>query len=93
MVIDTGIGMSEADAARCFEAFQRGGELERVPEGMGLGLYSVKRIATLLGQSTVLTSVFGKGTAVGVSLTERTEACAARDRGTPVRARKSSPGS
>lgn len=68
MVIDTGIGMSEADAARCFEAFQRGGELERVPEGMGIGLYSVKRMATLLGQSTTLASVAGKGTAVGVSL-------------------------
>lgn len=68
MVIDNGIGMSEADAARCFEAFQRGGELERVPEGMGLGLYSVNRMAGLLGQSTTLTSVFGKGTAVGVSL-------------------------
>lgn len=68
MVIDTGIGMSEADAARCFEAFQRGGELERVPEGMGIGLYSVKRMAALLGQSTMLTSVSGKGTAVGVSL-------------------------
>ena len=74
MVVDTGIGMSEADAARCFEAFQRFGEIERVPEGMGIGLYSVKRMATLLGQSTVLTSVSGKGTAVGVSLTERTGA-------------------
>jgi signal transduction histidine kinase len=68
MVIDNGIGMSEADAARCFEAFQRGGELERVPEGMGLGLYSVKRMASLLGQLSTLTSVSGKGTAVGVSL-------------------------
>ncbi len=70
MVIDTGIGMSKADAARCFEAFQRGGELERVPEGMGIGLYSVKRMATLLGQSTKLASVRGKGTSVGVSVTE-----------------------
>jgi len=68
MVIDTGIGMTEADAARCFEAFQRGGELERVPEGMGIGLYSVKRMAALLGQSITLASVSGKGTAVGVSL-------------------------
>lgn len=70
MVIDTGIGMSEADAARCFEAFQRGGELERVPEGMGIGLYSVKRMATLMGQATLLRSRMGRGTAVGVSLTE-----------------------
>lgn len=71
MVIDTGIGMNEADAARCFDAFQRGGEIERVPEGMGIGLYSVKRMATSLGQLTTLTSVSGKGTAVGVSLDER----------------------
>jgi signal transduction histidine kinase len=71
MVIDTGIGMSDADAARCFEAFQRGGDVERVPEGMGIGLYSVKRMAALLGQSTTLSSVAGRGTAVGVSLTRR----------------------
>ena len=68
MVIDNGIGMNAEDAARCFEAFQRGGTPERVPEGMGLGLYSVKRMAELLGQSTTLRSVAGKGTAVGVSL-------------------------
>jgi signal transduction histidine kinase len=74
VVIDTGIGMSEADAARCFDAFQRGGEPDRVPEGMGLGLYSVKRMAALLGQSTTLESVRGKGTSVGVSLAECTAA-------------------
>lgn len=72
MVIDTGIGMNDADAARCFDAFQRGGEIERVPEGMGLGLYSVKRMATVLGQSITLNSAPGRGTAVGVSLEERT---------------------
>ena len=70
MVIDTGIGMNEAEAAQCFEAFQRFGEIERVPEGLGIGLYSVKRMATLLGQETMLKSVSGKGTVVGVSLTE-----------------------
>ena len=70
MVIDTGIGMNEAEAAQCFEAFQRVGEIERVPEGMGIGLYSVKRMATLMGQKTMLRSVSGKGTAVGVSLEE-----------------------
>ncbi len=70
MVIDNGIGMNAEDAARCFEAFQRGGMPKRVPEGMGLGLYSVKRMAELLGQSTTLRSVAGKGTAVGVSLGE-----------------------
>lgn len=68
LVIDNGIGMNEADAARCFDAFQRGSVPGRVPEGMGLGLYSVKRLAELLGQSTTLRSVAGKGTAVGVSL-------------------------
>ena len=87
MVVDTGIGMSEADAARCFEAFQRGGEPGRVPEGMGLGLYSVRHLVGLLGQSITLKSVPGKGTAVGVSLTEA-QTDAAR-----VTARRSSPGS
>lgn len=87
MVIDTGIGMSEADAARCFDAFQRGGEPGRVPEGMGLGLYSVKHLAALLEESTTLSSVAGKGTAVGVSLTV-VETDSAQ-----LRARRSSPGS
>lgn len=73
MVMDTGIGMSEADASRCFTAFQRFGEPERVPEGMGIGLYSVKRMATLLGQETTLRSTPGKGTAIGVSLLECAE--------------------
>lgn len=70
LVVDTGIGMNEADASRCFEAFQRGGDLDRVPEGLGIGLYSVKRMATLMGLATTLRSTLGKGTAVGVSLTE-----------------------
>lgn len=73
MVMDTGIGMSEADAGRCFNAFQRFGEPERVPEGMGIGLYSVKRMTTLLGQETTLKSTPGKGTAIGVSLEECVE--------------------
>lgn len=73
MVIDNGIGMNEADAARCFDAFQRGGTPTRVPEGMGLGLYSVKRLSELLGMAVTLKSVEGKGTVVGVSLAE--DAC------------------
>lgn len=72
VVMDTGVGMNQVDADRCFEAFQRFGEPDRVPEGMGIGLYSVKRMATLLGQETILRSTPGKGTAVGVSLTEHT---------------------
>lgn len=70
MVIDNGIGMNQADAARCFEAFQRGGDPGRVPEGMGIGLYSVKRMAELLGVAVTLRSVEGRGTVVGVSLEE-----------------------
>ena len=55
-------GHQHSDELHVIERF------ERVPEGMGIGLYSVKRMATLLGQSTTLASVPGKGTAVGVSL-------------------------
>jgi len=68
MVYDNGIGMSEEDAARCFEIFSRVGDLSRIPEGMGLGLYSVKRIATQLEVSTRLARKWGVGTAIGVSL-------------------------
>ena len=68
MVYDNGIGMSKDSAARCFEAYAREGDLAKVPEGMGLGLYSVKHIAEQLGVSTRLASRLGAGTAIGVSL-------------------------
>jgi signal transduction histidine kinase len=68
MVYDDGIGMSPAQAQASFEAFSRFGDTSRVPEGQGIGLYSVKNMANQLGLHTWLVSHLGKGTAIGVSL-------------------------
>jgi signal transduction histidine kinase len=68
MVYDNGIGMTDAQAAASFEAFARFGDTTRVPEGMGIGLYSVKRIAQRLGLPTRLKSRLGKGTSIGIGL-------------------------
>src|SRR4051812_23066965 len=49
-VIDTGVGIAEADRERVFEAFQRGGRAARTTtEGTGLGLTLSKRIIDLHG--------------------------------------------
>ncbi len=70
MVYDNGIGMTDEQTARCFDVFTREGDTERIPEGMGLGLYSVKRIANQLNARVRLISQPDKGTAIGVSLHE-----------------------
>jgi signal transduction histidine kinase len=68
MVYDNGIGMSPAQTKASFEAFSRFGDTSRVPEGLGIGLYSVKNMADQLGLQTWLVSHLGKGTAIGISL-------------------------
>jgi two-component system, sensor histidine kinase len=68
MVYDNGIGMTPEQSARCFEVFARFADPGRVPEGMGLGLFSVKRMATQLGLATTLQSQIGRGTAIGLCL-------------------------
>jgi signal transduction histidine kinase len=68
MVYDNGIGMSPEQAAQCFEIFSRVGDVNRVPEGLGLGLYSVKRAANQLKMETRLVSQLDHGTAIGISL-------------------------
>jgi signal transduction histidine kinase len=68
VVMDTGCGMTQEQATQCFEAFKRFAPPHSAPEGMGLGLYSVKQTAHALGLKTLLRSVPGKGTAVWLSL-------------------------
>ena len=61
-VIDTGIGVANADQARIFEDFFQVGNNERSKsKGMGLGLSIVKRQAQLLGTTIQLQSQLGVG--------------------------------
>lgn len=70
IVSDTGRGMSEADMARAFDLFTRGGSILGVAgaEGSGLGLSIVKRLVDLHGGSVRLESELGVGTTVTVLL-------------------------
>ena len=64
-VSDTGIGMSEADAARVFEPFfQIHNELTRKYEGTGLGLSLVKGLIEMHGGKVVVRSVPQQGTTI-----------------------------
>ncbi len=61
-VADQGIGIREKDLAKLFQAFSRIREEGLVqPEGVGLGLYLSKKLATLLGGTVGASSRFGKG--------------------------------
>lgn len=65
---DTGPGMPPEQAAQCFEAFTRFDPEQKVPEGLGLGLFSVRDLAASLGVPTWLQSRPGRGTCIGVGL-------------------------
>jgi signal transduction histidine kinase/CheY-like chemotaxis protein len=68
-VRDTGIGISDDDRERIFEAFQRGGRgVRTTTEGTGLGLTLSKRIVELHGGRLWIESVLGEGSLFGFSL-------------------------
>jgi signal transduction histidine kinase len=68
-VIDTGIGMSEAQIARVFEPFVQGEPATtRRKGGTGLGLALVRRLVELMGGRLTCASQLGRGTAVRVTL-------------------------
>ncbi len=64
---DQGMGIPEADLARLFSAFHRGGNASRVP-GTGLGLTIVKRCVELHRGTIQVESTVGRGTIVTVQL-------------------------
>ncbi|MEA1937917.1 MAG: PAS-domain containing protein, partial [Pseudomonadota bacterium] len=61
-VADTGVGMSEADKARAFSAFERSDGQDH--SGIGLGLALVRRFIELHGGRVELESRLGHGTSV-----------------------------
>ncbi len=61
-VIDTGIGISQADQARLFQPFQQlDSGLNRKHEGTGLGLVLSRRLARLHNGDITVTSELGRG--------------------------------
>ena len=64
---DRGIGIPDADQARLFNAFQRGGNVG-ARHGTGLGLVIVKRCVDLHGGRLQLTSKVAEGTTVTVNV-------------------------
>jgi len=72
VVRDTGIGIAEAEQARIFEAFQRGGREARTStEGTGLGLTLSKRIVELHGGRLWMASRPGAGSTFGFAIPMR----------------------
>ncbi|KAA2283677.1 sensor histidine kinase [Arenimonas fontis] len=67
-VADTGIGMSEAELARAFDPFFRGGDGRR--EGQGIGLTLVRRLADRYGWPVRLDSTPGQGTVATIRFPE-----------------------
>ncbi len=68
-VVDTGIGIPEAEHCRIFEEFYQIGNQERDrTKGLGLGLAIVRRLAELLGLSISLRSRVGRGTVFSLTV-------------------------
>jgi len=68
-VADTGIGLTEAEAAKLFNEFTRIKNEQTVNIlGSGLGLSTVKKLATLYGGDATVTSTPGEGSRFTVTL-------------------------
>ncbi len=60
MISDHGMGIAEADMQRIFEPFERV-ESKDVPDGLGLGLYIAKQLASAHAGTLEASSVPGAG--------------------------------
>jgi PAS domain S-box-containing protein len=67
-VRDTGIGIPFEEVHRIFEEFYQVDRGSQRPEGLGLGLSIVKRLASLLDHRIGVESIVGQGTAFTVTL-------------------------
>jgi PAS domain S-box-containing protein len=71
-IIDTGIGVSEADVERIFEPFaQADSTLSRAHEGTGLGLPLSRKLIELHGGTLTLDSTLGKGSVATIRIPHR----------------------
>jgi len=70
-VWDQGIGIPASQVGLVFQEFYRAeGGAELAPDGMGLGLSLVTRLATALGATVAIASVEGRGTRVSFTLSD-----------------------
>ena len=68
-VVDTGVGIPEADLPRMFERFHRVKHSRaRTHEGTGIGLALVQELARLHGGGVTVTSQEGRGTSFTVTI-------------------------
>ena len=81
-VSDSGIGMSEEQMGRLFEAFaQADSSTTRNFGGTGLGLAITRRFATMLGGNVTVTSKPGEGSVFTIDLLDQAAAAPAAARG------------
>lgn len=71
-VSDTGIGISDEDKSRIFQAFNWQGNLEHANESHGLGLFTAKSIAEQHDGEITLSSEVGVGSTFIVRMTNQT---------------------
>jgi len=72
-VSDNGIGVPEHEQSKLFTKFYRASNAKAfAPQGSGLGLMLVKKIAETIGGNVTLTSKLNKGTRVVVNIPMRT---------------------
>lgn len=75
-VADTGAGISEADQARVFDAFYRGSQTARFPQGLGLGLTIAYDLVAAHGGRLEMESRPGAGSTFTICLPTEPEPCA-----------------
>jgi len=63
-VYDTGVGISPEHLPRIFEAFERVDSTR--PDGLGIGMFVVRRAVQLLGHRIEVSSAMGRGSRFSV---------------------------
>ena len=69
-VVDTGVGISEEDVQRLFQAFVQVGEGLQRSDGTGLGLHLSHKLAELMGGELTAASEPGRGSRFTLTLAQ-----------------------